>query len=58
MFPRYFRWISLLGILAAVVAFVIASLRIDSGMGPTTDLIQPIITAVAFGWAFTQSTKV
>ncbi|UOK36352.1 hypothetical protein MJP36_17755 [Pseudomonas palleroniana] len=58
MFPRYFRWISVLGILAAVVVFVFASLQIFTGMAPATDLIRPVIAAVAFGWAFTQSTKV
>ncbi len=57
MFPRYFRWISVLGILAAVVLFVTVSLQIFTGMAPATDLIRPIIVAVACGWAFTQSTK-
>jgi hypothetical protein len=57
MFPRYFRWISVLGILAAVVVFVLAGLRTFTGMAPATDLIQPTIAVVAFGWVFTQSTK-
>lgn len=58
MFPRYFRWISVLGILAAVVVLIIASLQIVTGSAPATDLIRPSIAAIAFGWAFTQSTKV
>jgi hypothetical protein len=58
MFPRYFRWISVLGVLAAVAVFVIFGLQVFNGQAPATDLIRPIIAAVAFGWAFTQSTKV
>lgn len=58
MFPRYFRWICALGVLAAIVLFVLTSLRVFIGSVPSTDLIRPLITAVAFGWAFTQSTKV
>ncbi len=57
MFPRYFRWISGLGVIAAVVAFVVSGLRVWSGMAPTTDLIQPIVMAIFLGWMFTQSTK-
>ncbi|QIH05135.1 MULTISPECIES: hypothetical protein [Pseudomonas] len=57
MFPRYFRWISAFGVLAALVVLVIMALPVVSGMAPASDLIRPVIAAVAFGWAFTQSTK-
>ena len=57
MFPRYFRWISAFGVLAALVVLVIMALPVMSGMAPASDLIRPVIAAVAFGWAFTQSTK-
>jgi hypothetical protein len=57
MFPRHFRWISGLGVIAAVVVFVVSGLRIWSGMAPTTDLIQPIVMTIFLSWMFTQSTK-
>lgn len=57
MFPRYFRWVSMLGVLAAIVLFAFTSLQVFTGSAPTTDLIRPVIGAVAFAWAFTQSTK-
>lgn len=57
MFPRYFRWISLLGIFAAVAVLVTFGLQVFTGQARATELIRPIIAAVAFGWAFTQSTK-
>lgn len=57
MFPKYFRWISGLGVVGAVVVFVLSGLRVWSGMAPTTDLIQPIVMAIFLGWMFTQSTK-
>jgi len=58
MFPRYFGWISVLGILAALAVFVTSGLQVFAGSAPATDLVRPIIAAVALGWMFTQSTKV
>ena len=57
MFPRYFRWISGVGVIGAVVVFMIACLNIWIGTAPTTDLIQPVVTAFLFGFMFNQSTK-
>lgn len=58
MFPRYFRWLAVLGIVAVVVGFITTGLQIFTGQVPATDLIRPIIAAVAFAWIYTQSTKV
>ncbi|MCU1752188.1 hypothetical protein [Pseudomonas sp. 6D_7.1_Bac1] len=57
MFPKYFRWIAVLGIVAAVAVFITSGLGIYTGRAPATDLIRPIIAAAAFAWIFTQSTK-
>jgi hypothetical protein len=57
MFPRYFRWISALGVLAALAAFVFFGLGVFTGQAPATDLIRPAIAVIVFVWAFTQSTK-
>lgn len=57
MFPRYFRWIALLGGIAALAFLVLTGFRVLSGMLPATDLIRPVIGIVAFGWMYTQSIK-
>lgn len=57
MLPRYFRWISGLGVIGAVLLFIQTGVMVWAGMAPNTDLVQPIFLAIFLGWMFTQSTK-